>query len=89
MHHLNPTRTGLTVGLFLGGWHLVWSLLVALSLAQPLMNFVLSAHMIHLQFTAGPFEIGAATVLVIITFLFGCAIGYVFAAIWNWLHKET
>ena len=87
MHHLSPTKTALAVGVFLGGWHLIWSLLVALNWGQPLYDFILWAHMIHLQLIIGPFDFLAATVLVAVTFLFGCAIGYVFAAIWNWLHR--
>jgi len=89
MHHLSPTKTALAVGVFLGSWHLIWSLLVALNWGQPLYDFILWAHMIHLQLTIGPFVLVAATVLVVVTFLIGCAIGYVFAVIWNWFHRAT
>ena len=89
MHHLSPTKTALAVGVFLGSWHLIWSLLVALNWGQPLYDFILWAHMIHLKLTIGPFVLSAATVLVVVTFLIGCAIGYVFAVIWNWFHRAT
>ena len=47
--HLSSTKTALAVGVFLGSWHVIWSLLVALNWAQPLYDFILWAHMIHLQ----------------------------------------
>jgi hypothetical protein len=89
MKTLSPTKTALAVGVFLAGWHAIWALLVALNWAQPLYDFILWAHMIHLQLSIGPFDIRAATTLVVVTFLFGCAIGYVFAIIWNWFHRAA
>jgi len=89
MHHLNPIKTALSVGVFLGSFHLIWSLLVALNWAQAIYDFILWAHMIHLQLTIGPFDLAAAAVLVVVTFLVGCVVGYVFALIWNWFHRAT
>jgi hypothetical protein len=43
--------------------------------------------MIHVQLTIGPFDLRAATALGVVTFFVGCAIGYVFALIWNWFHR--
>ena len=87
MQNLSPAKTAVIVGVFLGGLHLIWSLLVALNWGQPLYDFVLWAHMIHLQLTIGPFNLVAATTLVVITFLVGCVMGYVFALLWNWFHR--
>ena len=87
--HLSTGKTALAVGVFLGGWHVIWSLLVALNWAQPLYDFILWAHMIHLQLTIGPFDLAAAATLVVVTFLVGCVIGYVFAVIWNWFHRAA
>jgi len=89
MNHLSVSKTALAVGLFLSGWHLVWSLLVALGWGQPLLDFALWAHMIHIQFVIGPFELYAALLLIIVTFLIGCALGCVFAYLWNWLHRSA
>ena len=87
MHILNTQKTGFTVGLLLGGWHLLWSFLVLTGLGQPLINFVLWAHMIHLPYVVGPFDITAALTLIIFTSLMGFIIGWVFAYVWNWLHR--
>ena len=87
MQHLSPTKTALAVGVFLGAWHVIWSLIVALNWAQALYDFILWAHMIHLRLTIGPFDLVAATTLVVVTFLAGCVMGYAFALVWNWFHR--
>lgn len=89
MRHLSPTKTALAVGVFLGGWHVIWSLFVALNWAQALYDFILWAHMIHLRLTVGPFDLVAATTLVVVTFLLGCVMGYVFALVWNWFNRTS
>ncbi|OGG56933.1 hypothetical protein A3D71_02495 [Candidatus Kaiserbacteria bacterium RIFCSPHIGHO2_02_FULL_55_20] len=87
MNTLNTNKAGLTVGLFIGGLHAVWSVLVLSGFAQTLYDFILWAHMIHLPIIIGPFEVTAAITLVIVTFLMGYAFGYAFAYLWNWLHR--
>jgi len=88
MHVLDPNKTGLVVGAFLGGWHVLWAILVAAGLGQPLMDFVFWAHMIHLTWTVGPFEARAATTLIVLTSVVGYTIGYLFAWIWNKIHAQ-
>ena len=86
--HLNPTKAGLALGFVLAGFHLVWSILVVLGWGQPLIDFVLWAHMIHMTYIVGPFDAAAAGTLLVFTFVVGCTIGYVFAMVWNKLHKS-
>ncbi|MFA5998303.1 MAG: hypothetical protein WC814_02870 [Candidatus Paceibacterota bacterium] len=86
-HHIDPVKTGLSVGAFLGGLHLVWSLLVAFGWAQALVDFVLWMHMINLPYVVTAFDLSAATTLVVITALFGCVLGYFYARIWNRVHR--
>jgi hypothetical protein len=86
MNTLNTQKTALAVGCFLGGWHLLWSLLVLIGWGQPIIDFVLWAHMVHLQYIVGPFELVAAATLIVFTFIVGYAMGWLFAALWNWLH---
>jgi hypothetical protein len=88
MHVLNPNDTGLVVGAFLGGWHLLWAILVAIGLGQALLDFVLWAHMIHVTWIVGPFEAKAAITLIILTSMGGFAAGYLFAWVWNKVHAE-
>lgn len=87
MNHLNPKKTGLAVGKLLGGVHLVWSLLVALGSAQALVDFSLWAHMVSLPVVVKPFDISAAIAVIVVATAVGCALGYAFAKIWNYLHR--
>ena len=84
---VNSHKVGLVFALSLGGWHLLWSLLVLLGLAQPVINFIFWAHMIHLPINAGPFDFTAAVTLIIVTGVLGYVIGSVVAWIWNSVHK--
>ncbi len=80
---LNSHKTGLAVGSFFGLWHLIWSLLVALGLAKPLIDFILGLHFIQYSYSLAPFSLGTAALLVIITALVGYVAGWVFATLWN------
>ena len=87
MHHINPSKAGVALGLLLGGFHLVWSVLVALGWAQAIYDFILWAHMVHLSFTVGPFDMSATVTLVIMTTVVGYVLGYCFALVWNRVHR--
>jgi len=87
MSHLNPTKAALAVGLFFSFVHLVWSLLVAFGLAQAVLDFIFWVHMIRAVYLVDTFNLVASLALVILTFFVGALIGFVFAKIWNWLHK--
>jgi hypothetical protein len=79
----NPNKVGLVFAFLLGSLHLVWSLLVATGLGQVLYDFILWAHMIHLAVKIGPFDLTASTTLVIVTAIFGYAVGYIASSVWN------
>lgn len=87
MHKLNSKKVGLTVGTLLCGWHAVWSLLVLLGLAQPILNFILWAHMIHVDYVVGPFDATACISLLVLTFAVGYVAGYSGTIVWNKYHK--
>ena len=83
----NLNKVGLVIGALIGGWHLLWSLLVLLGWAQPLMDFVFWAHMIKPVYVVKPFDPLAAVTLVVITAVIGYGFGFVGALIWNRLHR--
>jgi len=87
-HHIDPRRAGYASGAFVGGCHLVWSLLVALGWAQALIDFILWMHMVTLPYVVKAFDLTAATTLVIVTAIAGYIFGNVFAGIWNRMHRE-
>ena len=83
----NPNRAGLVVGALIGGWHLVWSLLVLLRWAQPIIDFIFWAHMIEPIYVIKSFNSLAAITLIVITAAIGYIFGFVGAIIWNKLHR--
>ncbi|MDO8514167.1 MAG: hypothetical protein Q7S50_01325 [bacterium] len=83
----NPKKVGLVLGTMLGGVHVLWSLLVFLGWAQPLVNFSLWAHMVQAASVIGPFDITAAVTVVIVACLVGYAIGYAAGTVWNKVHE--
>jgi len=86
-HHINPVKAGLTLGAFVGGIHLVWSILVAFGWAQPLIDFIFWAHMFSMPFTVKAFDSTAAVTLIVVTSIIGYIFGYIFALIWNRMHR--
>jgi hypothetical protein len=84
---INPNRVGLTIGALFGAWHLTWSLLVAFSLAQPLIDFLFWIHFIKPVYVIEPFEIARALILVAVTAGIGYIIGLLFVFVWNRLHR--
>lgn len=80
---MTPNKVGLVVGALLGGWHILWALLVLTGVAQALLDFIFWAHMIQSIYIVKAFDISAALTLVIITFVMGYAFGFVGAIFWN------
>jgi hypothetical protein len=81
-----PNKVGLVFAAIIGGWHLLWALLVFGQAAQPLLNFIFWAHMIQPIYIIAPFNPVAAITLLIITSVAGYLFGYIGALIWNKLH---
>lgn len=84
---LQERQVALAVGVFIGGWHLVWSLLIALGLAQGWLDFIFGLHMINNPLVVAPFNMGTAVLLIAVTFAVGYAVGLIFAKLWNYLHR--
>ena len=87
MKQLDSKKTALTLGVFVSSVHVVWSILVLLGLAQPLMDFIFWLHMIANPYQVTGFDITRAVLLIVITFGVGYVVGWVFAWLWNKLHK--
>lgn len=83
MGAIHPGKAGLVLGTLIGGWHLLWALLVALGWAQPLIDFVFWLHFITPVYVVGAFAFGRAALLVALTAALGYAMGYCFGLLWN------
>ena len=87
---MSKNKAGLVFGLFIGLFHLVWSVFVALipDQVQAFINWVLKIHHVSLPYTiVTPFVLMNAVILVIYTFVVGYILGWVFAWISNMVHK--
>src|SRR5258708_5390353 len=80
---MNKNKVGLAFGSFVGFVHLIWSVLIALGWAQPWMDFVYRMHSLNNPFTVAPFDLVRSGELVVITFVVGYVVGFIFATIWN------
>jgi hypothetical protein len=87
MKAIDPIRAGLVLGAVVGAWHLCWALLVAAGWAQMVIDFIFWMHFIKPVYVVGPFDTGIAAVLVIVTFLLGFLLAFVFALLWNRFHR--
>ncbi len=85
---LHTQKVALFMGLLIGGLHLVWATIIALGLAQPLMDFIFWLHMLNNPFEVVPFSLTTALFLVVVTFCVGYSAGFIFATLWNGLHKK-
>jgi len=83
MSYTKPHVVGLVFALFLGVWHLLWSLLVWLGAAQPLLDFIFRLHMITPPYRVEAFHLGTAAGLVSVTTCLGFAEGWIAGVIWN------
>lgn len=84
---LHPSKVALTLGVLFGGFHLGWSILVALNLAQGLLDFIFGLHMIASPYQVTGFDLMKAGTLIVVTFAVGYGVGFVFANVWNKVHK--
>ena len=80
-------KAGLVLGIVMGGWHLCWSMLVAVGWAQPLIDFVFWMHFIKPIYLIEPFTLARGAILVVVTSGIGFVIGSVLAFVWNTFHK--
>lgn len=84
---LNKNQVGVTLGIFAAVCHLVWLVAVALGI-QKFVDWILLLHSIQLDVILTQVVILNAVLLVVLAFIGGYIVGWVFAALYNWAGKK-
>lgn len=82
---INKHKLGLVLGLFFAAIHAVWVLCVALmsGLMQRSLDWIVSLHFLKPFYVLTPFRAFSAVLLVVVAFIVGYVVGWLFAALWN------
>jgi hypothetical protein len=75
------------IGLFMVMMHALWSAMVYLGLAKLYFDWILGLHFVSNPFVIRPFSWITAGTLLLVVFVAGYVMGWLFAFIWNRLHK--
>ena len=87
MGSVNPNKAGLVLGSLIGGWHVLWALLVAVGWAQWVIDFIFWVHFLKAPWAVEAFRPGVALILILVTTTIGYVMGYILGALWNWIHR--
>lgn len=83
---MNKNQVGLTLGLFAALVHLVWLIAVSFGI-QKFMDWILLLHSIRLDLVLLPVNWMNSIALIVIAFVDGYILGWLFAAVYNWAGK--
>lgn len=85
---ISKNKMGVVIGSAFGLWHFAWAVLVVFGVAQWLIDWAFRLHFIKPVYIVTAFQPAMAVGLIVVTSILGYVIGWIVAAIWNWLHAE-
>lgn len=84
---LKTSATAMVFGIVVALFHAVWMLMVWIGVGQLYLDWIFGLHLLSNPFKVMPFSLGSALALIVFTFAVGYLMGWVFAFVWNKLHK--
>jgi len=89
MAKINKNGLGLSLGIFLALVHAVWAIVISIipSLTQKMLDWVFVLHFLEPIYKLTAANLLNGVILIVMTFISGYIMGYVFAAIWNKFSK--
>ena len=90
MGKMNKNQLGLKVGIFFAFLHAVWAIFVVAmpTILQNFLNWIFKIHFLNPIWIITKFNLIDAIWLIIVTFIVGYIIGWVFAYIHNLMEKR-
>lgn len=84
----SKNKVGLILAAFMAIFHALWCVLVVTGAGQWLLNFIYKLHFLNNPFLVAEFAWGNGLLLIVVTAVVGYVAGWVFALLWNQLHKH-
>jgi ABC-type sulfate transport system permease component len=79
---MKPNKAGLALACLVVVWQLIWILMVAIG-KQPMLDWILGVHFLADGLRVTSVTFGRAIVSLLIHFVAGYILGWLFATIWN------
>lgn len=83
VQELNSNRAGLALGTLFAIFHFIWLILIGINFGQTSANIWHSMHFISDMHTIEAFSFGTALIGLILAFVAGYVIGWLFAYLYN------
>lgn len=85
---INKNALGLTLGIFSALMHAIWAIAVGIGVGQNFINFIFPLHFLNIVYQVTSFNITTMLLLVVMGFVGGYVMGWIFAALWNYTSKK-
>lgn len=85
---LNEKHMALTVGAFAAIVNAAWAIIVMVGSGQMFVDWMKGVHFMTSGITVTAFSAIGAAMLIVVAFIFGAILGWLFAALWNWIATQ-